>query len=263
MYSRFNLKLTEEETNKFIAATGNEYELAIGEADEKAENIKKSLQRYLRDIEVDGDELETLIFPTKKCDVFISYSHNDEELAKCFAWYLKTAFGLDVFIDSYVWGSADCLLKLIDDYYSLEDSGNYNYRKRNLSTSHVHAMLSMAILRAMNKSEAIIFINTENSVKPTTDMLQEVDGKTYSPWIYEEITYANYLRRMNRPRQIRCDDEGTVIKEAAELKITHGLDFGKFTDLTLIDLLRWEKAKLSSNEHSLDVLYQLIFGENY
>lgn len=47
--------------------------------------------------------------------MFISYSHKDEEIAMAVSDYLEKEFGLNVFVDSFFWGSADALLKYIDD----------------------------------------------------------------------------------------------------------------------------------------------------
>lgn len=69
---------------------------------------------------INGSELRDNIFPIEKdeCfDVFISYSHNDEETAYALYKYLKDK-GLHVFLDSIVWYSADKLQYEIDKQYS-------------------------------------------------------------------------------------------------------------------------------------------------
>lgn len=143
---------------------------------------------------IDGEYLENHYFPSIKSDVFISYSHNDERLAQTLTKLLESV-GLNVFLDSQVWGSADALLKQIDNLYCQNEyNDDYNYTKRNYSTSLVHALLSMALFKVIDKSRVAIFINTENSLpgmdlmeKHTTDDGTYKNDVTYSPWIYEEL----------------------------------------------------------------------------
>lgn len=134
-------------------------------------------------------------FPIDDYDVFLSYSHDDEELALLFAGFLNYQFGLKVFIDELFWGSADTLLRKLDDKYCKNNNGNYDYNKRNFTTTHVHAMLSTAIAKTINSSECIIFLNSEKS---TYKVKEEVDkDRTLSPWIYEEIFFTRLLVREN------------------------------------------------------------------
>ena len=71
-------------------------------------------------------------------------------------------FNLNVFVDTFYWGSADDLLKEIDDIKCKNSDGTYDYQKRNITTSHVHAMLTSAIMQVMDLSEIVIFVNTNN-----------------------------------------------------------------------------------------------------
>ncbi len=140
---------------------------------------------------ISGEQFVDSWFPTENYDVFLSYSHDDEKLALLFAGFLKHQFGLKVFIDELFWGSADELLRKLDNRYCKNESGNYDYGKRNFSTTHVHAMLSTAIAKTINNSETIIFLNSEKSVYRIKD---EIDKeRTLSPWIYEEIFFTSII----------------------------------------------------------------------
>ncbi len=96
-------------------------------------------------------------------------------------------------MNEVIWGSADKLLKAIDDEYCISDinEDTYDYKKRNLSTSHVHAMLSVAMFDAIDKADVVFFINTENSV-PEIENSINIGNHTLSPWIVMRKLLAKY-----------------------------------------------------------------------
>ena len=101
---------------------------------------------------IDGERLRNFVFPTDNYDVFISHSHDDLEIAKQFAAWLKEKYRYSVFLDSFVWNSADGLLREIDNLYCKQRNGLYNYHRRNYSTAHIHTMLSMSIMEIIRQS---------------------------------------------------------------------------------------------------------------
>lgn len=255
----------------------------IEECKKRGELIKETLQNQVGDILsevtnadgiIDGEKLSDVWFPIVKKDVFISHSHNDEDLALTIAGILDDIFGLSVFIDTTIWGSADGLLKAIDDKYCIEEDGNYNYTKRNFSTSHVHAMLTTSIMRAMDQAEAIFFLNTSNS----TYKLKSGFSKehTLSPWIYEEIVCAKLLRekKWDEHRITRVDEAYHFEKS---LNVAYPYDMEEYKVITFDNIIRWEEAwekrkkigngrygtlLLKAHEkikHPLNVLYEMMF----
>ena len=158
MFTAFNLRIKLKDFDKV-----EEY-ITIGKQCKADLNnlVNKELDEFTLSEEVlDGEKLSKSWFKTIDSDVFISHSHNDADLAYAFAGWLKEEFDLEVFLDEVVWGSADTLLKKLDEKYcKQENSKNYDYVKRNFTTSHVHAMLSAAIQSVMNNSEVIFFLNT-------------------------------------------------------------------------------------------------------
>lgn len=98
---------------------------------------KKFIELVRRKI-INGSEIQKECFPVIDADVFISHSHNDEDLANALAGWLHKKFDLKVFIDSNVWEYSDDLLTEINDKYSNKqydtDGGVvYNYKSCNLA----------------------------------------------------------------------------------------------------------------------------------
>lgn len=205
-------------------------------------NIRNTLENVINPWNgfIDGDKLKKAIFPINSkgeslyFDVFISHSHNDLESAKLLAAYLRNKLGMFPFIDNYVWGSADRLLKTIDNKYCRNNQGGYNYEKRNFSTSHVHTMLSMAIMEMISKCRHFIFIESNESIN--YNALQDSGEKTQSPWLYQELQFANMLS-VAIDRQIN----GRIIEKsfsATNLQIEYTANTKEFTRLTAYDLRR-------------------------
>ena len=179
-------------------------------------------------------------------DVFLSYSHDDEDVVKAIAGLLNSELGLSVFIDSMFWGSADGLLKEIDEKYCKSDSPHYtyDYRKRNFSTSHIHAMLTASIMKVMDEAEIVIFINTPNSAP---DLERTIDNNGYdeftlSPWIYEEILFTNLLRKRDwteyRMRML-TESESQRFNLYEKPNIKYKLPSDSLIKLSLQDIKTW------------------------
>lgn len=176
---------------------------------------------------IKGDTLKDNYFPSSlfdgsNYDVFISHSHNNEAEAHMLAAWLKKYKKLSCFVDSFAWGSADQLLKEIDDKYCYrKHKKTYDYNKRNFTTSHVHAILSMALLDTIQRSKYCIFIESLESV-PLTSGLKK---KTLSPWLYEEIKYMQLLQPK---RETKMFSEG-LEKAIVDCKIAYDVtDISEF-----------------------------------
>lgn len=256
----------------------------IKEYKKQGKRIKEELQNQVEDIlsavanaegVIDGEQLSDAWFPIMNKDIFISYSHNDEDLALTLAGIINQAFGLSVFVDATIWGSADCLLNAIDREYCMQEDGTYNYTKRNFSTSHVHAMLTTSIMRAMDQAEAIFFLNTSNSTYKLKNGFSK--EHTLSPWIYEEIVCAKLLRERSweEYRMLRMDEAYHFEKS---LNVAYPYDLKEYKTITFADFIewvkQWEKRKEAGNgrygtlllkahekiKHPLNVLYEMMFG---
>lgn len=214
---------------------------------------------------INGTKLQHLDFPSinKEYDVFISYSHSDDKDALYLASWLNNHCQLTCFLDSTVWHSADALLKVIDDKYCWQpDSDTYSYKKRNYSTSHVHAMLSMAMHDIINRSECCIVIDSNNSF-PLKDGIEK---GTLSPWIYEEIAFITHMRpklpsRYKNHFSMRLFSTGGQLCESRDvqgLKIKYNVDLGLFPPLCCDDIY-----SLRDGYNALERLYisKQVFSE--
>ena len=111
MYTSFNLQIDLADIILLPFEELRQYTKTGCERKEFIESeIGSNLKEYVKDGVIDGSKLSDKWFKTIKSDVFISYSHNDEEIAMALSGYLEKEFGLNIFVDSFFWGSADALL---------------------------------------------------------------------------------------------------------------------------------------------------------
>ncbi len=176
----------------------------------KKANFKKSIRQLIKpqDGILNGSTIKDIYFPSTtldgvKYDFFISHSHNDEDAAIILAAWLETYYDCSCFIDSLVWKSADELLKEIDNQYCYrKHTKTYDYKKRNFTTSHVHTILSMALLDTIKNSKCCIFIESDESISLSNGLRK----KTFSPWLYEEIKYMTLFQPTNSTKYFAKTD---------------------------------------------------------
>ena len=149
-----------------------------------------------------GSDIESNWFPKLMNHVFISHSHQDEDLALALAGALKYWMRLDAFVDSSVWGYyADLQESIYQGVTSLrgEVYGAQRLELENSIVSHVHCMLTKSLIQMMDQCECLIFLNTPSSIG-----IWDVRGtsqETYSPWIYTEVEVSRFLRTHEDPRR--------------------------------------------------------------
>ena len=210
---------------------------------------------------IDSEALQKACLPTKNdhYDVFISHSHNNEAEAKNLAVYLYQRYDVKCFVDGFVWWSCDeKILKPIDEIWSWHKTkkGSFSYEKRNFSTSHVHAMLSMALLEMIDKCECCIFIKPDKEY-----FISGIGDYTLSPWIYEEICMFNKVHK-ELNRNTRCTESFSAIDP--KLKISYKLDLSNMPELKANHLTRnfpLEDYALATYKKSykwLDYLYDNV-----
>lgn len=197
MFAGFNVVVNDRE--KFMSY----YNIGFARYHEQMGGIRDSLEKYINpDGSLSETDIENEWFPNIDAHVFLSHSHNDLEFVISFAGWLYEKFKIEAFIDSGVWGNADDLLKSIDNKYcvsSRDENGNvktYEYALRNKSTSNVHMILYTALMKMIDKTECLMFINTPSSLK-WSDMFSEKSA-IVSPWIYGELLASKLIRNRSR-----------------------------------------------------------------
>lgn len=226
--------------------------------DDQKHKFKLTLDNYLGPQgTISASKLIEDWFPSVEADVFLSHSHKDEKLAIGLACWMNQQFGLNVFIDSCIWGHAESLLRAIDDKYCYEsESGVYSYEKRNYSTAHVYTMLSTALYEMIDKAEALFFLHTPNSVT-ARDVVNSCSS-TNSSWVYAEISATKTIRRRT-PQEHRGNIKTALAKSEVmneHLELNYNLELNHLTNLDLVDLAKWGE-KASDYDYPLDYLYRL------
>jgi hypothetical protein len=196
-------------------------------------------------------------FPEINADIFISHSHKDFDTVVSIAGWLYDNFKIVSFIDSCVWGYSEKLLKIIDNEYCYDsETGLYDYNMRNLSTSHVYMMLSVALSKMIYNTEVLFFYNTSNSVTPN-EVIGDKD-ETLSPWIYSEIAMTNLVERKTpaNHRLIKSMSNARENFGGAELEIAYNVNISALPAIDADFLGKWKRNVFSDKYEALDYLYQ-------
>lgn len=225
----------------------------------KAENsnrVKNLAALMITKDTFDASFILNTLFPTVKADIFLSHSFQDSDKAIQLAMELKESCGLDVFIDSCVWGSVYALQKTIDNEYCLSENGKtYDYDERNRSTAHLHMILSTALQRMIDQTDTILFLNTDQSISLKHSVKDQT--KTLSPWIHMELSFSSLVRR--KLRKTNAKNESIVFDHAIgneSFNIIHEAPINHFTKLTTRDFERWMKySKTNKGSKAIDFLY--------
>lgn len=265
MYTGFNLQLDQNST--IFSDVDYDGMIKVGKrhlANQKA-TYETELEKYVTGKEINGTKIQNEWFPQIEADIFISHSHKDEDLACALAGWIHENFGLKCFIDSNVWGYADELLEKMNEKLShkrpdREGGYLYDHQSCNQVSQHVNTMLSIALQKMIDKVEAIILLNTEQSIQVCSDSEM---NKTYSPWIYSEIICTQIVRKkpllayrdyklLNKPSMVLNESVRFLMHSA--ISYTVSLEHLKL--LTEDDLEMWrDKFIENKNKYALDELY--------
>lgn len=261
MFAGFNVVVNDRE--KFMSY----YHIGLDRFRKQVGGIRDSLEKYINpDGLLSETDIENDWFPNIDAHVFLSHSHNDLDFVISFAGWLYKKFKIEAFIDSGIWGNADDLLKSIDKKYcvsSRDENGNvktYSYALRNKSTSNVHMILYTALMKMIDKTECLMFINTPSSLK-WSDMFSEKSA-TVSPWIYGELLASKLIRNKSRKAHrdlFRKSFYEHVEESFGDFDVYYTLDIKHLIDIKDWDLKIFEEYAYSYKNafEALDDFYQL------
>lgn len=272
MYSKYKINLEYDEFESFLFdEVENKYPNEMRFPNTQyyiniAENMYNDYnKRIIRDLEIfinenrdiNASKLQEEWFKNYDFDFFLSHSHKDEKLAMLIAGWLYKTFGLKVFIDSCVWGYCNDLLREIDNRVCKMNTGSYSYEKRNYTTANVHMMLTNALMKMIDSTECILFLNTSNSIK-----LSEKKSETYSSWIYNELFMTYYMRKKLPKRMKKLNENLQLIDvKIKDSKINDFLydvhmPLDNMKELDLDCIFEWQaRYKDDDNLNPLDLLY--------
>lgn len=180
---------------------------------------------------IDADKIMKNLFKGDAYHVFISHSSSDSKYADTMSYILNKC-KINAFVDSHVWGYMNDLLKKIDIKYCKNDDGSYDYEKRNITTSHVHMMLSASLQRMIDICECFLFLNTQNSIESALEK-----SVTSSPWIMSEILMASLIVRKKMRQRPIFEASESLAKDTSLPKIYYYVPIDKLITIQCNDLL--------------------------
>ena len=210
MYRGFELTLNEVD----LLSSDGKYSKLLSER--RDEIINRFNEVLLSNGKIDADKIIAEWFPSGQYHVFISHSHKDLKLAEQLANWLYDKFNINSFLDSHVWGYANNLLKELNEKYARNGDETYAYEPAISNAAHVYLMLSTALSEAIDKSECLFFINTENTIESMQIEGSEAQSRTASPWIMHELKTSAMIRKHFSSDRQKYITEGVGLEALAK-----------------------------------------------
>lgn len=178
------------------------------------------------------------------------------------------------FIDANVWGYADELKKEMNDSCSdkkIDENGHciYNYENCNQVSNHVDTMLTIALHKMIDKTEAVFLLNTDSAITVSED---DKMNKVYSAWIYSELICTQIVRK--KPLLVYRDCYQSMLEHSDKsqrnfscyIPIFYEVNLSHLTDLSPAELQKWlaawQQNSISNGSNSdysaLDFLYSQV-----
>lgn len=263
LFSGFNLTITPE----FFGSDFEELSSFKG-LYKQEESVKNSICGLIRKDSLTASQISNEWFPDVKVDVFISHSHADKNLANALAGWLYKFFRIKAFVDSHFWSYAGDLLKEINDQFSNKrDDPNggilYSHKKCIKASEHVNILLNAALHKMIDRTEAVFFLNTKNSIEVFNNYDQEIYS-TYSPWIFSEILCTQLIRKKPlyeyRPkyRSFKHADSDELLLEKSDFVMPYEVSLDHLEEISENELNKWRHMDHSKFlGYPLDGLYSI------
>lgn len=179
----------------------------------REDKIVELLKKCEKDGAVDGVQLQNVLFPSVKKKVFISHSHSDEKMAL----YVAGNLGYNnCFIDTQVWSSVGEVISTVQRKYGCIS----DLKKMNSVYAHFYSMLAVALQNIIAELPVFLYIPPLDATKRAGCMVQN------SPWIYQEISFAQHLHNTLRQGMLKESSvRGEVMVNAAHVEYPQNVDF--------------------------------------
>ena len=158
----------------------------------------------------------------------------------------------------------DIMLKEFDRKFGVSEKNpdgtikTYSYDNRNVTTAHVHMILSHALTKMIDNAECFIYLNTSNS----TTRREGDSIETLSPWLCRELAMVNIIEE--KPpvlvmENFTCDSAdnrsyGPTLRYSVETK--------RLKELSLSQVKQWQDrfSRLSTARQlsALNLLYKIV-----
>lgn len=221
---------------------------------------------------ISAEKLTEYLFPEMEPHIFISHSSRDASLAIRLANSLYEKYQIVCFIDSQLWNHiTPAIDKMHRLYCNIVGSSSYDYTKSNNLLAHMHSILSMALMRVMDNSDSVIFLESDNSIhnyinngtiNPYSKINPIKTTETLSPWISSEVCFANTIRMNGHSSRqvVRAAFESYIEKSTANDSmplIQHKIDLSKFIEINndaFVEVMGLKKQGQSTIK-ILDLMY--------
>lgn len=148
--------------------------------------------------DLDAKAILDIVSPTGDFDVFISHYHENEDITLKIAAMLR-AQGFKPFVDSQYWLHFDAIADELNELHLHKDQENgsdlYDHSKTKMIQKHCDVLLLSALSQVMSKCKYLIFISLPEKMLGIQcySNYKTKKPKTYSPWIYWELIFAQLL----------------------------------------------------------------------
>ncbi len=267
MFKKFNVKISDNELSNLISKYYFLNENSCVDIENRSINVNEFCSSYKELVEkkiqtngiITSEDLEDEWFPQYNFQVFISHSHKDEEIAKKLKRVLKIYFNIDCFIDSEIWEyTNDIITNIVNEKFEncIRNDQKYEHYFYTLEVaSKVNMILTTALTKMIDKTECLLFLNSDNSVN-VNDKIEI--NYTKSPWIYYELFISNMIKTRTLKEHRKIKKSFGIVNESSMETVDFPVDLSSLPILKECDIISWiKRCEEKKYIYPLDVLYEL------